>query len=65
MTSSKPLNTDLKLSEIDVPCFSAGHTKHEWTSWASIDAVFPFLEEKYIEYQKYKSTNGRELHDEI
>lgn len=36
----------------DIPCYSAGHTKHEWTSWACIDALFPYLEEKYAEFVK-------------
>lgn len=39
----------------DIPCYSAGHTKHEWTSWACIDALFPFLEEKYDGFSKSKS----------
>lgn len=27
--------------------WSAGHKQHEWTSWAAIDGVFPFLEENH------------------
>lgn len=61
MKSKEPLNTELKYSDSDVPCFSAGHTKHEWTSWACIDALFPYLEEKYkqfLESQGEEKSNG-------
>lgn len=51
VTSSKPLDTPLKSPSTDLPQRSAGHTKHEWTSWACIDALFAFFEEKYSEYR--------------
>lgn len=47
VTSSEPLDTPLKSAASDVPRRSAGHTKHEWTSWACIDALFAFLEENF------------------
>lgn len=46
VTSSDPLDTELETSR-DIPCYSAGHTKHEWTSWACIEALFKFIETKY------------------
>lgn len=55
VTSSKPPNEALDTRSTDIPCYSAGHTKHEWTSWACIDALFPFLEEKYDGFLKLKS----------
>jgi len=52
VTSNKPLGTSLnKMSwSSDIPRFSAGHNDHKWTSWAAIDAVFPYLEEKYTQF---------------
>lgn len=47
VASSEALNTPLKLWPNDLPRRSAGHTKHEWTSWACIDPLFEFLEENY------------------
>jgi len=32
-------------SENDIPMFSAGHNKHEWTSWASKDKIFEDLKD--------------------
>lgn len=52
VTSSKPLGTRLDTRSTDISCYSAGHTKHEWTSWACIDVLFPYLEEKYEEFGK-------------
>lgn len=46
------MNEELDTRSKDVPCYSAGHTKHEWTSWACIDALFPFIEEKYEDFMK-------------
>lgn len=60
MTSSKPLNTNLETRSSDIPCYSAGHTKHEWTSWACIDVLFPFLEEKYEEFVKNGGENNED-----
>lgn len=66
VTSSKSLNTELDHSSSDIPCYSAGHTKHEWTSWACIDALFPFLEEKYAELSKTKSVQGaKRKHEDL
>lgn len=49
VTSDKTLNEELvdKNDTIDIPKYSAGHTKHEWTSYTSIEPLFEFLEEKY------------------
>lgn len=47
MTSNQPLDTELDTRSSDIPCFSAGHTKHEWTSWACMEVLFPYLEEEY------------------
>lgn len=58
VTSSKPLNQ--KLDDDSIPCYSAGHTKHEWTSWACMDALFPFLEEQYSNFRKLESKSDEE-----
>lgn len=51
VTSSEPLDTPLRSGAGDVPRRSAGHTKHEWTSWACIDALFAFLEDNYNKFR--------------
>lgn len=52
VTSTAKLDTELETSSGDIPLRSAGHTKHEWTSWACIDALFKFLEENYTRFQR-------------
>lgn len=64
VASSKPLNTNLDNRSSDIPCFSAGHTKHEWTSWACIDALFPYLEEKYAEFGKDDQSDDGQSDDQ-
>lgn len=56
MTSNHPLDTELDTRSSDIPCFSAGHTKHEWTSWACMEVMFPYLEEEYRYFLKSKDT---------
>uniref|UniRef100_A0A336LLT8 CSON001860 protein n=1 Tax=Culicoides sonorensis TaxID=179676 RepID=A0A336LLT8_CULSO len=47
VTSSEPLDTPMKTRTNDVPCFSAGHNKHEYTSWSCIQALFKFFATQY------------------
>lgn len=47
VTSDEPLDTVLRQYEGDVERRSAGHTRHEMTSYSCIDALFKFIEEKY------------------
>lgn len=48
VTSSEPLDTVLrKASSDNMEIRSAGHTRHEMTSWSCIEALFKFIEEKY------------------
>ncbi|EDW81274.1 uncharacterized protein Dwil_GK11976 [Drosophila willistoni] len=51
-SSSEPLDTELK----SIPNFpsrvSAGHGKHEWTSYSAFESVFKFLEDKYEKRQQ-------------
>lgn len=43
-----PLDTPLPPREAgDIPRVSAGHTRHEMTSWSSFESVFTFLQEQY------------------
>lgn len=51
------LNTELDIVSTDIPRYSAGHIDHEWTSWACIDVLFPFLERKYAEFRKSDLSN--------
>ncbi|XP_055379221.1 FAM172 family protein homolog CG10038 [Condylostylus longicornis] len=50
VTSNKPLNQCISESSNDIPQYSAGHVKHEWTSYSCITALFDFFEEKYNEF---------------
>ncbi|XP_036674087.3 FAM172 family protein homolog CG10038 [Drosophila suzukii] len=47
VASSSPLDTPVSQSNKSIRKVSAGHTKHEWTSYSAIDSVFQFIEEKY------------------
>lgn len=60
MTSNQPLNTELESGTSDIPAFSAGHTKHEWTSWACMEVLFPFLEERYRDWLATKEDESAE-----
>lgn len=48
MTSTEPVNTPLG-ETLGLQLRSAGHTKHEWTSWAAMDSIFDYLEGKFIQ----------------
>ncbi|XP_013101033.1 FAM172 family protein homolog CG10038 [Stomoxys calcitrans] len=52
VSSDEPLDTELKTSKDDIKMVSAGHTKHEWTSYSAFESVFKFLEEKYSEFEQ-------------
>ncbi|XP_017040989.1 LOW QUALITY PROTEIN: FAM172 family protein homolog CG10038 [Drosophila ficusphila] len=47
VASNSPLDTPVSQSKNGIRKISAGHTKHEWTSYSAIDSVFKFIEEKY------------------
>lgn len=48
MTSKEPLDTPLVLNDQrDLPTYSAGHTKHEFTSWSCQTALFEFFEKQH------------------
>lgn len=64
MTSNHPLDTELDTRSSDIPCFSAGHTKHEWTSWACMEVMFPYLEEEYRYFLKSKETVAESSEDD-
>ncbi|XP_055905448.1 FAM172 family protein homolog CG10038 [Eupeodes corollae] len=50
VSSDKPLGTVIKSPSDDLPQVSAGHTKHEWTSYSAMSAVFEFIEQRYEEF---------------
>ncbi|KAH8418108.1 hypothetical protein KR009_003471 [Drosophila setifemur] len=47
IVSRTPLDTPVSASKESIRRVSAGHTKHEWTSYSAIDSIFKFIEEKY------------------
>lgn len=58
VTSSKKLDTPLQSSTNDIARYSAGHIKHEWTSWACIDALFAFIQNKAIDFLQRKESHN-------
>ncbi|XP_037954347.1 FAM172 family protein homolog CG10038 [Teleopsis dalmanni] len=50
VSSNQPLDKVLTTFKNDLPCRSAGHGQHEWTSYTAIDAVFKYLEEKFEQF---------------
>lgn len=46
VTSRAPLGSIVSDNKSDITRVSAGHEKHEWTSWAAESSVFDFIEEK-------------------
>lgn len=44
--SDKKKDVNLNCGAQTVDCVSAGHKKHEWTSWAARYSVFKFIDEK-------------------
>lgn len=61
VTSSKPVGTLIKEFDNEIPTYSAGHTKHEYTSHSAIKEVFEFLENNYEEYQNKQTTKKPKL----
>jgi hypothetical protein len=55
--SSEPLNAELSTDvSSDCKVVSAGHAKHESTSWAAYRAIFPFLAEYIDRFHDARST---------
>jgi len=53
VSSNTPLDTPLPVPMgCEIPRVSAGHRKHEMTSWSSFESVFKFLEEQYAALTK-------------
>ncbi|XP_026727627.1 FAM172 family protein homolog CG10038 [Trichoplusia ni] len=46
ISSPTPLDTPMNTPEFDIPRVSAGHQKHEMTSYSCMESVFKFIEEK-------------------
>lgn len=47
VTSKTPLGTAVLTTKGSIRKISAGHTKHEWTSYSAIDSIFKYIEKKY------------------
>ncbi|XP_053695678.1 FAM172 family protein homolog CG10038 isoform X1 [Sabethes cyaneus] len=52
VTSKEPLDTTLTISKHDLPRYSAGHIKHEMTSYSCMDALFKFFEQRYEQFAR-------------
>ena len=66
----QPVGTALEGGRGEVPLFSAGHTKHEWTSWAASQAIFADIdrameENMDVENNKEKTKEDREKKEEL
>lgn len=61
VASQKPLNEKISDGCGDLPRYSAGHVKHEFTSFSCKDVLFDFLEEKYSEFLERDSSKKARL----
>uniref|UniRef100_A0A0K8UX46 UPF0528 protein CG10038 n=3 Tax=Bactrocera latifrons TaxID=174628 RepID=A0A0K8UX46_BACLA len=59
VSSSAPLDSEIYTGEGEMHTVSAGHPKHEWTSYSAFESVFKFLEEKYERSQEIESTSKK------
>ena len=57
ISSSAALDTEIYAGEGEMLSVSAGHSKHEWTSYSAFESVFKFLEEKYERSQVIRTTS--------
>lgn len=48
--SNDPVGKDQRSYDGDIKRVSAGHPKHEYTSWACIESLFEFVDEKYEKF---------------
>ncbi|XP_052866182.1 FAM172 family protein homolog CG10038 [Anopheles cruzii] len=55
VTAKDPLDTPLTITKRDIPRHSAGHIKHEMTSYSCMGALFDFLEARYVEFSQRSS----------
>ncbi|XP_001652331.2 UPF0528 protein CG10038 isoform X2 [Aedes aegypti] len=58
VTSKEPLDTTLTISKRDLPRYSAGHIKHEMTSYSCMDALFKFFEQRYEQFKGDADSSG-------
>ncbi|XP_062533652.1 FAM172 family protein homolog CG10038-like isoform X3 [Armigeres subalbatus] len=58
VTSKEPLDTTLTISKRDLPRYSAGHIKHEMTSYTCMDALFKFFEQRYEQFKGASDSSG-------
>ncbi|ELU03974.1 hypothetical protein CAPTEDRAFT_148827 [Capitella teleta] len=54
VSSDEPLDTPIehRWGQNDAPLVSAGHQKHEWTSYSAMDSVFEFFKTKMTQNEK-------------
>ncbi|XP_053669677.1 FAM172 family protein homolog CG10038 [Anopheles nili] len=52
VTAKDPLDTPLTITKHDIPRHSAGHIKHEMTSYSCMSALFDFLEMRYAAFRE-------------
>ncbi|XP_050070300.1 FAM172 family protein homolog CG10038 [Anopheles maculipalpis] len=58
VTAKDPLDTPLTITKHDIPRHSAGHIKHEMTSYSCMSALFEFLESRYAEFRGRRTDTG-------
>nr|XP_049462441.1 FAM172 family protein homolog CG10038 isoform X6 [Anopheles coluzzii] len=59
VTAKDPLDTPLTITKHDIPRHSAGHIKHEMTSYSCMSALFEFLESRYAEFRTNRGEEPR------
>lgn len=58
VSSDKPLGEEERSYSGDMPRVSAGHQKHEMTSYACMEALFEFVQKRYNEERGGGSGSG-------
>ena len=64
------MGTPLDRGRGDIPLSPAGHTKHEWTSWAAMEMIFADMDramevEEVEEVKKNGNSETAENKDEL
>lgn len=66
VTSDKPVNTIIRNQESgNMQLRSAGHHKHEMTSYSCIDSLFEFIKERYDGERDQKSPKEKKLKTDL
>ncbi|XP_067633433.1 FAM172 family protein homolog CG10038 [Eurosta solidaginis] len=64
VSNAAPLDHEMYSGEGEMYSVSAGHKKHEWTSYSAFESVFRFVEDKYKHFIAQRSGSKRAKKEE-